>query len=58
MPGDPVSLRASTEAASLVLVSVYDKSLELIAKACTSVEASNVSNKNTARVVKGIRIVC
>jgi len=42
-PGDPVSITTVTEAGSVVLVSVVDKSLTLLAEACKSLEKDNVS---------------
>ena len=53
MPGDPISLRVSTKAASLVLVSVHDKSLELLAKACTSIDANSVSYEEAVKNGEG-----
>ncbi|XP_064400639.1 C3 and PZP-like alpha-2-macroglobulin domain-containing protein 8 [Halichondria panicea] len=41
-PGTPVSVRTVTEPGSVVLVSVVDKSLSLLAEACKSLEKDNV----------------
>ena len=42
-PGDPVSMTTSTTPNSVVLLSVVDKSLTLLAEACKSLEKENVS---------------
>lgn len=42
-PGDPISLTATATPGSVVLLSVYDKSLSLLAEACKSMENDNVS---------------
>ncbi len=41
-PGDPISLTATATPGSIVLLSVYDKSLSLLAEACKSLEKDNV----------------
>ena len=41
-PGDPISLTATASPGSIVLLSVYDKSLSLLAEACKSLENDNV----------------
>ena len=45
-PGDPVSITTVTEPNSVVLVSVVDKSLTLLAEACKSLEKDNVSQSS------------
>ena len=42
-PGDPITLTASASPNSVVLLSVFDRSLTLLAEACRSLESSNVS---------------
>ena len=41
-PGEPISLTATATPGSIVLLSVYDKSLSLLAEACKSLEKDNV----------------
>ena len=42
-PGDPISIETVTSPRSVVLLSVIDKSLTLLADACKSLESDNVS---------------
>lgn len=42
-PGDAVSITTTTTPNSVVLLSVVDKSLTLLAEACKSLEKENVS---------------
>ena len=42
-PADPISISTATSPNSVVLLSVIDKSLTLLADACRSLEQDNVS---------------
>jgi len=42
-PGDPISIETVTSPRSVVVLSIIDKSLTLLADACKSLESGNVS---------------
>ena len=44
-PGDPITLTTTATPGSVVLLSVFDKSLSLLAEACKSLENDNVKIK-------------
>ncbi len=50
-PGTPVSVRTVTEPGSVVLVSVVDKSLSLLAEACKSLEKDNVRYPSVNKII-------
>ena len=41
-PGDPISITTTASPDSVILLSVIDKSLTLLAKSCKSLEKDNV----------------